>query len=164
MRMTTEWEVIVAFAPKQLYYLSRSFGQVEATRWLQLLPPLGQRHPVLTRWSAAISSFIEHKRQEVSTGINRCRGKPQNGFLLSWACGFCDRKPRSLKTYNTQCNAMLSLALWGCASMKLYFFEECLGENQWCGDSDYTTVWLSAISDNGATPKSKQMNQSQWSW
>lgn len=74
---------------QQLYYLLKPFWP----SWVQQMTPVvasppGQRHPVLARWSALISSFIEHKRQEVSTGINRCSRKPQNGFLLSEPCGF----------------------------------------------------------------------------
>lgn len=97
--------------------------------WAKFRPPddsscclPGQRHPVLTRWSAVVSSFIEHKTQEVSTGINRCRGKPQNGFVLSRPCGFCNCD----WTRTTMFSGTLRLCL-----NDTDFVEECLGYNQW---------------------------------
>lgn len=123
-------------APKQLYYRSKPTP-------LALWPSLGhQMTPVVASPEAKAShphpvvrSHLIFHRTQAAGSIHRDQqmlgGKPQNGFLLSWPCGFCDGKPLSLKT--TTHNTIPYTFKMGYASMKCTFsrLKEYFGQNQW---------------------------------
>lgn len=160
-RTSTEWEVIPARALPNNCITSP--GPLTKFR-----PPddssccLPRCKGIPSSPGGPLSSHLsqKHKRQEVSTGINRCRGKPQNGSLLSGPCGFCHRKLSSLKTHNTQHNAVFPGTLRWAPSAKSTNSRIVLVEINYgrCGPSDNAAVWRSV---NGAPLKSEQMNRSQ---
>lgn len=104
----------------------------------------GQRHPWLTRWSAVVSFFIEHPRQEASTGISRCKGE-----ALKWPCSLAVLNLCTSKQHNCL------FWHWGHASMKLAFLASALLKI-----CDVDTVAMARWHDRLNTPKPSK--QSLW--